>query len=129
MQKLTFTTKYKSEMIEITDYIKEEVIKSGVKDGVATIFMPHTTASIMLFEKIEPNSKRDFLKAMTEIFSNKKEFLHENTISHVKSALLRNSISLIVENAQVVLGEWQGLYLVEFDGGRERNILVKVING
>jgi secondary thiamine-phosphate synthase enzyme len=60
MQKLTFNTKYKSEMIEITDYIKEEVIKSGVKDGVATIFMPHTTASIMLFEKIEPKSKRDF---------------------------------------------------------------------
>jgi len=129
MKKLTFKTKYKSEMMEITNYIKEEVIKSGIKNGIATIFMPHTTASIMLFEKIEPNSKRDFLKAMTEIVSDKEAFLHENTTSHIKSALLRNSISLIVQDAQIVLGQWQGIYLVEFDGGREREVLVKVING
>lgn len=129
MQKLIFKTKYKSEMIDITNNIKEEVIKSGIKNGVVTIFMPHTTASIILFEKIDPNSKRDFLKTMTDIISTKNEFLHENSISHIKSALLRNSISLIVENAQIILGEWQGLYLVEFDGGRERNIFMKVLNG
>ena len=62
LKKLSYKTKHKSEMIQITNDIKELVIKSGIKDGVAVVFTPHTTASVFLFENNDPNLSRDFLK-------------------------------------------------------------------
>ena len=128
MQEIRKKTKYKSEIIDITKDVKEAVIKSGIKDGVVTIFCPHSTASVILFEKSDASLKRDLLGMLKDIVPFR-DYSHNNARAHLKAAFLRSNITLIVKNADVVLGEWQGIFLVELDGPRERKILVKVING
>jgi len=127
MQKIKIKTNYKSEIIDVTREIKEAVIKSGVKNGLATIFCPHTTASVIIFENSDAALKRDLLLTLKEIIP-QKDYSHPNAKAHLKAAFLRSNLTLLVNNGNVVLGKWQGIYLVEFDGGREREILVKVVS-
>jgi secondary thiamine-phosphate synthase enzyme len=128
MQKLTFKTNYKSEVVDITDEIKEAVIKSGVKDGIVTVFCPHSTASVIVFEKSDGSLRRDLLGMLKDIVPFR-DYSHSNARAHLKAAFLRSNLTLIVQNANVILGDWQGIFLVEFDGPRERSVLVKAING
>ena len=128
MQEIRIKTSYKSEVIDITKEIKEAVIKSGIKNGIVTIFCPHSTASVILFEKSDSSLRRDLLGMLKDIVPFK-DYSHNNARAHLKAAFLRSNLTLIVNNANVVLGEWQGIFLVEFDGPRERKILIKVING
>ena len=121
-------TKYKSEVVDITKEIKEAVIKSGVKSGIAVVFCPHSTASVIIFEKSDTYLKRDLLGMLKDIVPFR-EYNHSNARAHLKAAFLRSNLTLIVENAEVILGEWQGIFLVEFDGPRERKVHIKVING
>ncbi len=128
MQEIKIKTKYKSEVIDITKDIKEAVIKSGIKDGIVTVFCPHSTASVIIFEKTDSSLKRDLLGMLKDIVPFR-DYQHNNARAHLKAAFLRSNITLIVDNANVVLGEWQGIFLVDFDGPRERKVYVKVING
>ena len=128
MQNLKIKTNYKSEIVDITNEIKEAVIKSGIKSGIVNIFCPHTTANIILFENSDASLKRDLLGTLKDIVPFR-EYNHNNARAHLKAALLRNNLTLIVENATIMLGKWQGIYLVEFDGPRKRNIYIKVVNG
>jgi secondary thiamine-phosphate synthase enzyme len=128
-KKLKYKTKHKSEMIQITNDIKELVIKSGIKDGVAVVFTPHTTASVFLFENNDPNLSRDFLKKMGELVPADAKYAHigDNAAAHIKSGLNGASINLLIEDATVILGQWQGVYLADFDGPREREVYLKII--
>ncbi len=128
MQTIKIKTNYKSEVVDITKDIKEAVIKSGIKSGIATVFCPHSTASVIIFEKSDATLKRDLLGMLKDIVPFR-DYNHSNARAHLKAAFLRSNLTLIVENAEVVLGEWQGVYLVEFDGPRERKIHIKVISG
>jgi len=128
MQKLTFKTNYKSEVLDITNEIQEAVIRSGVKNGIVTLFCPHSTASVVIFEKSDATLKRDLLGMLKDVVPYR-DYSHSNARAHLKAAFLRSNLTLIVENAKVILGEWQGIFLVEFDGPRIRNVLIKAING
>ena len=128
MKKLTFKTNYKSEVIDITNDIKEAVIESGVKNGIVTLFCPHSTASVIIFEKSDATLRRDLLGTLKDVVPFR-DYTHSNARAHLKAAFLRSNLTLIIENARVVLGEWQGIFLVEFDGPRERNVIVKAVNG
>ncbi len=128
MIKIVKKTNYKSEVIDITEDIKEAVIKSGVKNGIVVIFCPHSTSSVIIFEKSDAALKRDLLGMLKDVVPFR-DYSHPNARAHLKAAFLQSNLTLIVDNAKPVLGKWQGIYLVEFDGPRERNILVKVING
>ena len=127
MKEIRIKSNYKSEIIDITKEIKEAVIKSGVKSGIVTIFCPHSTASVIIFENSDPSLKRDLLETLNRIIPDK-EFSHDNAKAHLKAAFLRSTITLIVENGDILLGDWQKVYLVEFDGGRERKIYIKVVS-
>lgn len=127
MQTIEIKTNYKSEVVDITKEIKEAVIKSGIKSGIVSVFCPHSTASVIVFEKSDGTLKRDLLGMLKDIVPFR-EYSHSNARAHLKAAFLRSNLTLIVENAEVVLGEWQGIYLVEFDGPRERKVHIKVIN-
>jgi len=127
MQELKFKTNYKSEVIDITNDIKEAVIKSGVKNGIVSVFCPHSTASIIIFEKSDSSLRRDLLGMLKDIVPFG-DYSHSNARAHLKAALLRSDLTLIIENANIVLGEWQNIFLVEFDGPRERKVLIKAIN-
>ena len=127
MKEIKIKSNYKSEIIDITKEIKEVVIKSGIKSGIVTIFCPHSTASVIIFENSDPSLKRDLLETLNKIIPNK-DFSHDNAKAHLKAAFLRSTITLIVENGDILLGDWQKIYLVEFDGGRERKIYIKVVS-
>ncbi len=128
MKQIVIKTNYKSEVIDITDIIKEEVIKSGIKEGIVNVFCAHSTAGLIVFENSDASLKRDLLVTLEEIIPNK-NYAHSNAKAHLKASCLKTDITLIVDNANIVLGKWQGIYLVEFEGGRERKIYIKVIGG
>ena len=131
MIELTVSTKHRSEMIDITEMVHEAVIKKGIKSGIVTLFVPHTTASVILFENIDPQLKRDFLAALGRVAPADEKYHHqgENAAAHIKSALCGARIVVPMENAKLQLGEWQGIFLCEFDGPRERRVIIQVING
>ena len=129
MQKLTFNTKHKTQMVNITKDIKEAVIKSGVKDGAVLIFVPHSTCSVFISEHVDPNLNRDLLTKLHELIPTKDNYHHvgENADAHIKSAIMGSNITLPLENATILLGEWQGIFLADFDGPRERNVIVTIL--
>jgi secondary thiamine-phosphate synthase enzyme len=122
-------TSYKSEMIDITERVSEEVMKQGIRDGLCTVFTPHTTASIVLFEKTDPKLRRDFLSALSRIAPADVSYESEgdNTPAHIKSTLCGPRIVIPVKNGQLFLGEWQAIFFCEFDGPRKREFIIQVI--
>ena len=130
LKKLSFNTTYKSEMIQITSEIKELVITSGVKEGVAVVFTPHTTASVLLFENNDPNLSRDFLKKMAEFAPVEAKYAHigDNAHAHIKSGALGGEVTLIIDDGAIILGQWQGVYLADFDGPRTREVYLKILS-
>lgn len=131
MTKFQLKTEHTTQMINITGEVKEAVITSGVKDGIVVVFTPHTTASVTLFENIDQNLRRDYLKLLKDYVSGR-EFSHKggNAEGHLKSALTGASVSVPVIDGHPMFGEWQGMFFCEFDGPREsRDIIIKVING
>jgi len=109
MQKINIKTNYKSEIIDITKEIKEAVIKSGIKEGIAVVFCPHTTANVIIFENSDASLKRDLLSTLKEVIP-QKDYNHSNARAHLKAAFLRSNLSLIVNNGNIILGKWQGVY-------------------
>ncbi len=129
MTRLQIETRHTSEMIDISEKVKEAAIKAGVKNGLVEVFTPHTTASIVLFENIDPKLRRDFLEALGRIAPADRSYHHDdgNAAAHIKSALCGARVVIPVENAQLMLGRWQGVFLCEFDGPRSREVIVQVI--
>jgi secondary thiamine-phosphate synthase enzyme len=130
MEVVTLQTNHKSEMIDITEIVKEAVIKSGIKNGICNVYTPHTTTGIVLFENIDPNLKRDYLGHLHKLVPTDNSYAHgANADAHIKSGIVGCSVMIPVEDAKPLLGEWQGVFFCEFDGPRERKVYIKVING
>lgn len=121
MQTVKFNTKYRSEMIDITEKVREEVMKKGIKDGLCTVFTTHTTASVLFFENKDPKLRRDFLSSLSRIAPAdvNYESNDENAAAHIKSSLCGPRVILPVVNGQLFLGQWQAIFFCEFDGPRE----------
>ncbi len=128
IHKIALKSKHKSEVIEITKEISEAVIKSGVKDGTVVVYTPHTTAGVMLFENQDPNLLRDFLVKMGKVAPHDAKYAHlgSNADAHIKSAITGASLTLIIENALIITGKWQGVFFVDFDGPRDREVVLKI---
>jgi len=130
MQTVRLDTKYKTQMIDITENVKDEVVKLGVTNGLCTIFCSHTTASILFFENQDPKLRRDFLSSLSRIAPADSVYASgdDNAPAHIKAALCGQRVVLPVENGQLFLGKWQGIFFCEFDGAREgREYHIQVI--
>ncbi|HCF61424.1 MAG TPA: hypothetical protein DFS52_25930 [Myxococcales bacterium] len=121
------TTK-RSELLDITAQVGALVRSSGVKDGLCTVFCPHTTGAITINENADPDVKDDLLAALERIVPNR-GFKHAegNSDSHVKTSLVGPSVTILIEGGALRLGTWQGLYFCEFDGPRRRKVWVQVL--
>ncbi|MGI6034050.1 MAG: secondary thiamine-phosphate synthase enzyme YjbQ [Coriobacteriales bacterium] len=126
----TFTvrTSRHTQMIDITRQVEEIVESSGVENGVCTIFTPHTTAAVTINENADPNVVRDFTREIDKIVPWEDDYLHAegNSAAHLKSSMIGCSEQVIVDAGRLVLGTWQGIYFVEFDGPRTRKVHVEV---
>ncbi|MDD4296588.1 MAG: secondary thiamine-phosphate synthase enzyme YjbQ [Ruminiclostridium sp.] len=112
----------------VTSKVSAAVKESGIKDGICLVFCTHTTAGMTINENADPDVVSDVLFALNKTFPQRPEFRHAegNTPAHLKASFVGSSVSVIIENGNLVLGTWQGIYFCEFDGPRNRNFIVKV---
>jgi secondary thiamine-phosphate synthase enzyme len=119
-------------MIPITELVREDIRKSGIINGLVTVFCPHTTAGITINENADPDVQHDFLYGYARVFPTEDpNYRHEegNSFAHMKSSAVGASESIILENGRMILGIWQDIYFCEFDGPRNRSFYVKIMEG
>lgn len=114
---------------DITNQVHDAVSKSGTINGIAVIFCPHTTAGITINENSDPNVVSDLIFALDETFPDRPEFRHDegNSAAHLKASTIGSSVTVIIDDGQLVLGIWQNIYFCEFDPPRNRTFYVKII--
>ena len=119
-----------TEMQDITSKIQRAVTDSGIKDGICTVFVPHTTAAVTINENADPDVVRDFTMEINKIVPWEDGYHHfeGNSAAHLKSSMIGFSEQIIVEEGRLLLATWQGIYFCEFDGPRSRKVHVKIID-
>lgn len=127
MKTLKFQSKQREEMIEITSEVEKSLDESEAKEGVCVLFTQHTTCGLTINENADPDVKSDmllFLKnTIPQYYSGFRHFEH-NSDAHIKSSLVGSSVTVPFAGGKLLLGRWQGIYLCEFDGARERKVLL-----
>ncbi len=131
LAKIEVGTHKRTEMMDITAQVQEQVAKSGVRSGLCLVWVPHTTAGVTVNENSDPSVPRDILAALDRLVPRQGDYRHSegNSDGHVKSTLCGRDVSLVVEEGALLLGTWQGIFFCEFDGPRRRSVLVKVVGG
>lgn len=119
----------KEEFIDITSQVKKFVSSSSIKSGLCFIYVPHTTAGVMINENADPSVKKDIVMTLRTIVPDSLPYSHleGNSPAHVKASLVGSSVSMILEDGELSLGTWQGIFFCEFDGPRKRRVFLKVI--
>jgi len=129
MDKINITTNNHSEMIDITRQLSDLIPKS-FKSGICHVFCQHTTAGLTINENADPDVQHDLLAVTEQIVPwNNPAFRHfeGNSAAHLKASFMGFSQTVPVENGKLCLGTWQGVYFCEFDGPRNRKVLVQFI--
>ena len=132
MEKFDVRTNRHSEIIDITRKIEEEVAKSGILNGVVYIYTPHTTCGIIINENADPDVKTDIIYKLDSIIDwndPKYQHMEGNSAAHLKAIYCGNQKFVILNNGKLVLGTWEGIFLAEFDGVRNRTVCIKIIEG
>lgn len=129
METIKVRSREREEMVEFTDEVRRRLRVSGVRDGVCVLFVQHTTAGLTVNENADPDVPRDMLHALrTLIPQHGMDFRHneENSDAHLKTSLVGTSVTVPFHEGELLLGRWQGIFLCEFDGGRERQVVMKI---
>lgn len=129
-EEIKVKTGRRNEFVDITSRVREIVGKSGVKDGVCHVFVPHTTAAVTINEKADPAVASDISKTLEKVIPAGWGYGHSegNSDSHIKSSLVGASELVIVSGGEMVLGTWQAVFFCEFDGPRSRRCVVRVVS-
>jgi secondary thiamine-phosphate synthase enzyme len=124
-------SRVREELVEFTDEVRRVLRESGAGDGVCVLYVRHTTAGLTINENADPDVARDMLHALrTLIPQHGMGFRHgeENSDAHIKATLVGPSVTVPFESGELLLGRWQGIFLCEFDGGREREVIMQVMS-
>ena len=131
--KFKIFTKGHTDIIDITEKVREALRASGVKEGIVLVFAAHSTAAITTIEH-EEGVKKDLKRVLEKIAPEETDYEHHkrwgdhNGAAHIKSAILGADFSFPVESGQPILGAWQQIVLIDFDERpRRREIIVKVV--
>ncbi|MGC9358348.1 MAG: secondary thiamine-phosphate synthase enzyme YjbQ [Anaerolineae bacterium] len=122
-------TRNKVDLIDITDKIREAVRETGITQGVCFLFCPHTTAGLVLNENWDPSVEKDVAMVLDRMAPQDLSYRHgeQNSPAHIKSVLVGSDHFLFVQEGNLKLGQWQGIFFAEFDGPRHRNLWIRVI--
>jgi secondary thiamine-phosphate synthase enzyme len=128
IQTFQVKTSRRTDLVDITRSVQEAVRKSGVKEGVCFVFVPHTTAAVTINENADPSVLEDIKMSLDKIvpFEGPYRHLEGNSPAHIRSSLIGCSQTVLVESGKLVLGTWQGILFCEFDGPRARKVYVRV---
>jgi secondary thiamine-phosphate synthase enzyme len=129
METLRVKTRRRTQLVDVTELVERAVGESGVHNGVCYVYVPHTTAGVMINEHADPDVASDLEGVFDRLVPHSGPYRHAegNTDSHAKTVMVGTSQVIFVESGKLALGTWQGVFLCEFDGPRERKILVKVM--
>ena len=129
METVSVKTSRQVELIDITASIQKAVSKKNISSGICTVFVPHTTAGITINENADPSVRRDIIKELDKIVPLVDGYAHSegNSAAHIKASMMGFSQNIIIEQGQLQMGTWQGIYFCEFDGPRARNVFIKII--
>ena len=118
----------KENFYNITAQVYESITKSGIANGIAIVYCPHTTAGITINENADPDVVHDMLLGLDNAFPDRTEFRHGegNSTAHLKASAVGSSVTLIITDGKPILGMWQSVYFCEFDPPRNRKFYVKV---
>lgn len=122
-------SKNRNQMIDITSQVEAAVSKSGITNGDAIVYCPHTTAAITINENADPSVPHDILLTLSDLIpQHRPGYRHGegNSDSHAKSSIVGCSEQVLIRDGRLVLGTWQGIFFCEFDGPRSRTFFVQV---
>jgi len=130
MEIVELRTSRRTELLEVTGRVQEVVDRSGVSAGMVVVQSLHTTAALTNKENADPDVKHDLLAKLEALVPHREPFYRHdegNSDSHLKTSFFGPSLTVVVDGGRLVLGRWQGVYLCEFDGPRERRLAVQVL--
>ena len=122
----------REELVEFTDKVQKQLTASNQQEGVVVLYVQHTTAGLTVNENADPDVPRDMLHLLrTLIPQHGMGFRHgeENSDAHIKATLVGSSVTVPFSEGKLLLGRWQGIFLCEFDGGRERQVIMTILKG
>ncbi|MEW6139186.1 MAG: secondary thiamine-phosphate synthase enzyme YjbQ [Thermodesulfobacteriota bacterium] len=129
MESLDVRSRSRVEFLDITSKVRDVISRSGVRDGIAVVYVPHTTAAVTINESADPAVAKDIMNKLSELVPENGSYRHVegNSDAHIKSTLVGNSVNLVVSQGSPVFGTWQGVFFCEFDGPRNRKVIVQVV--
>ena len=129
MNELRVSTGARTEMINITGSVSECLKTSGIRDGLCTVFVPHTTAAVTINEDADPDVCHDIIEQLNKKFPHRDGYRHGegNSDAHIKTSLVGSSETVIVRDGRLQLGTWQSIFFCEFDGPRTRKVWVSFV--
>lgn len=132
MKVIKVQSKKREEMIEITAEVEKHLRESEQTEGICVLFTQHTTCGLTINENADPDVRHDMLlflrNTIPQFYEGFRHFEH-NSDAHIKSSLMGSSVTIPFENGNLLLGRWQGIYLCEFDGARERKVIFLTVSG
>ena len=130
-KEISVKTSSRVELIDITHLVEKNVSESKIKSGLCTVYVPHTTAAVTINENADPSVRSDIIKELNKIvpFDDNYSHLEGNAAAHIKASMIGPSENILIDGGSLVLGTWQGIYFCEFDGPRNRKVIIKMIEG
>ena len=129
MEKFQVNTTEQTVLINISPKVQEIIDQKGFKNGLCQIFIPHTTAAVTINENADPDVKHDIITEINKVIPFNDGYYHTegNSAAHIKASLFGSSELIPVENGQLRLGTWQGIFFCEFDGPRRREVWLQLL--
>lgn len=127
MRIIDVKTKAREELVDITAHVMEEQASPAIKSGICYVYVPHTTAAVTINENADPSVREDILMTLKKIVPDSLPYKHSegNSPAHVKASLMGCSANVLINEGQLSLGTWQGVFFCEFDGPRNRRVYIK----
>ena len=128
LKTISVKTSSRTELVDVTSQVQNELTQSGIRDGRLSLYVPHTTAAITINEGADPAVKADILMVLNQIIPWEANYRHMegNSPAHVKASLLGPAETVLVSGGRLVLGTWQRIFFCEFDGPRNRKLHLQI---
>jgi secondary thiamine-phosphate synthase enzyme len=129
--RIEIRTSRRVELKPITSQVSQILRESQLSNGLCLIYVPHTTAGVTINENADPDVAADLEETLARMVPAKGAYRHRegNADAHVKASLVGSSVTVLVQDGELILGTWQGVFFCEFDGPRSRSVYVKLIEG
>ena len=134
LQTVTLETGLGDTLTDITDQVRDLVKQSGVQSGICILVVPHTTAAVTINSGLDPSTPQDIVADVRRLVPTRTDFHHivdtpSDAAAHIKASLVGNSETVLIEDGDLVFGHSQSLLFFDFDGPRQRRVMVKIIEG